>query len=343
MNEGEQAKRLKKKKRAKRIRKLVAWLIVLVLLAGAFWLFVLPGLSAGATITYDRYTASKGSISNSSSFSGTISVVNDETMTNESAATVRKIYVTEGETVVSGQRLMRLSDGEVFKASFGGEVNEIFVSEDDDIAANASLIQIVDFSNLKVTMRVDEYSVSKVSAGQTCEVTVTALGKSFESAITHINRIASGGNATAYYTVTAEFSATENVLPGMAVTVTIPQDEATDVVVLNKDALSFSNGNSAYVLMKNEAGEMEQVSVELGVDNDNFVEIKSGLSQGDTVYVKVETSAASQGGLASLFSSLTGGSTQTTTTSNMPGNMPSGMGGDFGGPSGGNFSGGPSR
>lgn len=333
-------KAIKKKKRSKRIKKLVGWLVFLGLLAGAFYLFVYPELSASATTTYDSYTAANGTISNSMSFSGSISVVNSETLTSESAATVRKIYVAEGDAVVAGQKLMRLSDGEVFKADFDGQVNEISVAEDDDIAANASLIQIVDFSNLKVSMRVDENSVSKVSVGMACEVTVTALSQTFDSTITHINRIASGNNTSVYYTVTAEFSGTESVLPGMQVTVVIPEEEASNVVILNKDAVSSDAGNSAYVLMKNDADEMEKVTVELGVSNDSFVEIKSGLSEGDVVYVQVKTSASSASGLASLFSSLTGGTTTqttTTTTSGFPGggNMPSGMGG---GPSG--FSGG---
>ena len=332
MSEKEQAKKNNRKKRGKHIRKLIGWLVFLALLAGAFYLFVLPGLKASATTTYNSYTTSRGSISNSMSFSGTISVVNDETMTSEAAATVRRIYVSEGETVITGQKLMRLSDGELFKAGFDGEVNEISVTEGDDIAANATLIEIVDFSNLKVSMRVDEYSVSKVSVGQACSVSITALGQTFDSAITHINRISSGGNSTAYYTVTAEFSATESVLPGMAVTVTIPEEEADNVVILNRDALSFGAGNSAYVLMKNDAGEMEQVSVEVGVDNDNYVEIKSGLSEGDTVYVEIETATDSSSGLASLFSSLSGGTTETT-TSTTSGFTPS-MGGDMGSMSG---------
>jgi len=335
MTEAEKNKKIKKKKRARRIKKLIGWLIFLLLLAGAFYLFVLPDLNASATTTYNSYTATTGSISNSLSFSGSISVVNDETMTAEAATTVRKIYVEEGESVTMGQKLMRLSDGELFKADFDGEVNEISVEEGDEVSANASLIQIVDFTNLKVSMRVDEYSVSSLSTGEACTITVTALGQSFDSSITHINRISSGGNSTAYYTVTAEFLGTENVLPGMQVTVTIPEEEATDVVILNKDALSFTTGNSAYVLMQNEDGQMEQVAVEVGVDNDNYVEITSGLEAGDTVYVVVESDTSSSTGLASLFSSLTGGSSQQS------GDMPSFSGGSnssFSG--GGNFSGG---
>ena len=334
MMEADKNKALRKKKRARRRKKLIGWGILLLLLAGAFWLFVLPGLKAGATTTYSSYTATKGTISNSMSFSGSISVVNNETMTAEAAATVRKIYVLEGDSVVVGQKLMRLSDGEIFKAGFDGQVNEISVAEGDEVTENASLIQIVDFSNLKVSMRVDEYSVSKVSVGQACRVTVKALSQTFDSTITHINRIASSTNSTVYYTVTAEFTGAEQVLPGMQVTVTIPEEEASNAVILNRDALSFGAGNNAYVLMKNAAGEMEQTEVTLGVDNDNYVEIVSGLNEGDTVYVKVETSAESAGGLASLFSSLTGGSTQQTgSTTNTAGGMggPPDMGSNFGG------------
>ena len=94
--------------------------------------------------------------------------------------------------------------------------------------------------------------------------------------------------------------------------------------------------------MKDENGEMQQVSVEVGVDNDNYVAILSGLKDGDTVYKQVETKASSAGGLMGIFSSLGGGM-------QMPGggmdfgggggmdfgNMPSGFGGGGSGGGGG--------
>ena len=92
-------------------------------------------------------------------------MVNDETLSAEAAVTVRKIYVTEGETVVTNQRLIRLSNGEILKAGFDGEVNEITVEEGDEVSANESLIEIVDFENLQVSLRVDEYSMANVSVG----------------------------------------------------------------------------------------------------------------------------------------------------------------------------------
>lgn len=136
---------------------------------------------------------------------------------------------------------------------------------------------------------------------------MTALGRTFDSKIAHINRIASGGGNTAYYTVTAELVVTSDVLPGMAATVTIPQEEAVDTVILNKSALSFERNNSAYVLMYDDQQVLQHVPVTLGLDNDNYVEITSGLKAGDVVYVEVQTKAESTNLLTTLFSSFGGG------------------------------------
>ncbi|OPZ68331.1 MAG: macrolide transporter subunit MacA [Firmicutes bacterium ADurb.Bin467] len=298
-----------KKKWRRRLKKLIALAVLPAILAGAFYLFALPALKASATTTYDSYTAVVGTISNSMDFTGTIAAKNSETLTASSAGTVRKIYVSEEQKVKEGDRLMRLSSGETLKASFDGTVNQISVAEEDEVVAGASLIQIVDFSNLRVSMRVDEYDISKVSVGLACSVTVTALDLTFDSKLAHINRMPSSSGSTAYYTVTAEVDGADGALPGMQVTVTIPEEEAIDAVILNKDALSFDMRNSAYVLKRNDAGEMEQVYVETGVDNDNFVEIKSGLSAGDAVYA-VAKSDASSSGLSGLLSGLFGDRTE---------------------------------
>lgn len=301
----------RKSKGRKLVKKLLIWLILLALAGGAFYLFALPKLNAGATTTYSAYEATIGNISNNKSFSGNVSVKNSETLSPESDAIVRQIYVKEEETVKEGQKLMRLSNGETLKAGFDGRVNEIGVEIGDSVTASTSLIQIVDFSNLKVSMRVDEYGINDLSVGQPCRVTVKALDLDFDSSISHINRISSSNGNTAYYTVTAELEVTDKVLPGMQVTVTIPKEEAVDAVILNKSALSFDQRNSAYVLTRNEAGEMQTQYVEIGVDNDNYVEIRKGLKAGDKVYIKEEKREAATG-LASLFSNMGGGSQRNT-------------------------------
>ena len=156
----------KYKKRFLRLKRLLIWLVLLGIALLAVRFILLPRLEAGVTITYNSYAARIGTISNAMSFSGSISVQNNETISADAAATVRQIYVAEGDRVTRGQRLMRLSTGDTLKASFDGEVNKISVQVGDEVGSGASLIQIVDFENMQVSMRVDEYSISDLKVGQ---------------------------------------------------------------------------------------------------------------------------------------------------------------------------------
>ena len=63
-----------KKTRKRRFKKLIIWLIVLLLLAGIAW-YGYGMLKQEYTTVYDSYTASVGSISNSLSFSGNLSLI----------------------------------------------------------------------------------------------------------------------------------------------------------------------------------------------------------------------------------------------------------------------------
>jgi len=338
----------KQRKRKRLIRRILFWIIFLAALAAAARFILWPKLTAGATITYDKYTARVGTITNALTFSGSVSVKNNETHTAEGAATVRQIFVTEEQPVRKDDKLMRLSDGTNIKASFDGQVNAISVEVGDEVGMGENLIQIVDFNNMTVSLRVDEYDISSVSVGQKCNVTVTAIGETFPSTISHINRVSSSMGNTAYYTVTAELTVSENVLPGMQATVSIPQEEALNSVLLRQDALSFESNNSAYVLMYDENKELQHVPVELGISNDSYVEIIAGVKDGDEVY-KVAKTDTSSGGLFSSLASMMGGDSSFGGGGFGGGSMPSGdfsfPGGGFGGGGmgGGSFGGGRRR
>lgn len=327
------AKRIKKKSI---VRRIIKWLIALIILGilGVVGYYVwLPMLKASVTTTYDTYSATTGTISNSLSFSGSVNVISSEYLTAPASDTVRDIYVKSGDDVKKGDKIIRLSTGDTIKANFDGSINSISVEAGDSVSGGAQLCQVVDFSNMKVTMRVDEYDISEVFEGQECTVTVTALEKSFPASISHINRISASSGSVAYYTVTASVEVTEDVLPGMQVTVSIPKEEAKDVVVLKMDALSFDAFNSAFVYVMNETGEMEQRYVEVGVDNGNYVEIKSGLTAGESVYVEVEEEVSASTGLADLLGGLMGGTQingQSGGRGSFSGSMPN-MGGFTGG------------
>lgn len=292
---------MKKKKR--RWGRRIALVLFLAVLGLGVYFIGLPMVKASVTTTYDTYSATIGSISNSLSFSGSFAAINTETLYAESSATVRTLYVSQGDDVAAGDKILRLSDGETVKAEISGRVNALNVAEGDSVDQNTALAQIVDFSNMQVSIRIDEYDISEVVVGQACTVTATAKETSYQSEISSINYVSSSGGNVAYYTAIAKVEVDEGIYPGMQATVTIPQEQAENVVILNMSALSFAADNSAYVYRMDEAGELYEQAVEVGVNNGNYVEIVSGLNEGDTVYVEVEqeTTSAAAGLLSSLF------------------------------------------
>ena len=106
------------------IRKIIVTLLVLALL-GAGGLYAYDKLKQEYTVTYDGYTATVGTISNSLSFSGTLQFIDSKTYTASSSTTVREIYVQAGDAVKKGQNLLRLTNGKTFTADFDGKVNTV--------------------------------------------------------------------------------------------------------------------------------------------------------------------------------------------------------------------------
>ena len=312
----------KKKKRKRRIRRWIALALVLALAGGTGWLIVRK-LQRDYTVTYDAYTTSIGTISNSLSYSGSMQLVNNTTYTAGDTVKVREVYVRAGDHVSEGDRLMRLSNGTTLTAEFDGTVNKVGAEKGDEIEKDGALVQVADFGNMEVSFRIGESDISQVSVGQEVRVTVASAGVAFNSSVKSIDYASYTGNSVAYYTAVVEVdtSGTAGIYPGMQATVTIPKEEVRDVVILKMDAISTAMDNSAYVYVQAEDGTMTEQPITVGVSNGNYAEVKEGLNDGETVYVVAKTEENDGGLLSGLFG---------TQQVNIPaggGNRPSGFGG----------------
>ncbi|MBO7663618.1 MAG: HlyD family efflux transporter periplasmic adaptor subunit [Clostridia bacterium] len=322
--------RKKKRSRKKTVRRIIWTVVILALLGTGAWLGYTK-LRADYQVTYDAYTATTGSISNSLNFSGSMQLINSRAYTASGDQKVKDVYVSVGQKVAKGAKLIRLSGGETLTADFDGTVSAVEVETGDEVASGAALLTLADFDHMKVSVRIGESDISSVAVGDACRVTVSSAGASYDAAINAIDYATYSGNNVAYYTATilVDTGKNANVYPGMQATVTVPQEEANNVIVLKMDALSTARDNTAFVFKQAADGTMTESPVTVGVSNGNYVEIKSGLTEGETVY-KVAPKTETQTGLAGLFSGLFG-SQQVNQQQNAmrPGNMPNGQNGNW--------------
>jgi len=295
---------LRKKRRL--LRQLI-FLLLLIAVIGAAGAYIVPLMRPAQTPAYTSYTVQRGSIATDKSFSASIDVLYSETHQNTSRAeSIREIYVKNGQTVEKGDKLMLLDNGTLLKAGLDGTITSL---NDDTTAVlrnNTQLIQICDLANLQVSLSIDEYDVRNIAAGQKCIVTIVPLGVDFEAEITHVDRVPASSGQVAHYTAAAKLTVPSNVLPGMTASVTMPDEAAENVLLLDMAALSFDEQKQPYVLIQ-DGDTYAQVPVATGLSDGVQVEIVSGLSEGDTVWAVSGTKAVEKGfSLGELYKQIVG-------------------------------------
>lgn len=187
-------------------------------------------------------------------------------------------------------------DNYTITAPISGQVITKSVKEGDTISRNSgssdtTLAVIYDLSQLTFEMSVDELDVRSVQVGQKVSVTADALeGQTFTGTVTNVSLESVQSNGVTNYPVTVTLDETGDLLPGMNVDGVILLDQTEDALMIPIDSLM--RGNRVYVkddTVKEAAGSVpagfRAVEVETGLTNDDYVEIVSGLSEGEEVYV----------------------------------------------------------
>lgn len=136
---------------------------------------------------------------------------------------------------------------------------------------------------MTVTVTVDESDILTLELGQTVSVTVASVQEdAFSGTLTEINKTASDGSYSAVVTLEKQ----EGMLAGMTAQVSVQIQGGYDAVLIPVAALhKTSTGAYVYTGYNEEYQEYTgKVDVVIGLENSTYVEIKSGLSEGDTVY-----------------------------------------------------------
>lgn len=235
---------------------------------------------------------------------------------------------------------------------------------DNTNGANTMCV-IYDLSKLTFDMSVDELDVKSLETGMAVEVTCDALeGETYYGTITNISLEGTTSGGVTTYPVTVTIEETGNLIPGMNIDAAIITASAEgalsvpsaavqrgNIVYVTKDspsaanALPSANQEQGEQTSQKDSGQqgvtMAQqnvpegyvaVQVETGISDDNYIQITSGLQEGDQVAISnVRSSSSSSsaegmmGGMGGMSGAMPGG---------MSGGMPGGgaMGGGGGGP-----------
>ncbi len=233
--------------------------------------------------------------------------------------------------------------------------------------SNEVLCSIYDLSYLTMTLSVDELDIADIEVGQTVSVVADAVeDQTYTGVVTKVSVAGTSSGSATTYPVTIRIDETDGLLPGMSVDATIELGSAEDVlaipaaalnrgdtVLVTADSPSAANAETvqstdaeelpesteapAATEVPAEDGETEQqyvsIPVTTGISDGSYIEITSGLQEGDVV-VYIPTSSSSDSSFPMMGGGGMGGG-------GMPGGgMPGGGMGGGGMPGGGGGPGG---
>lgn len=167
-----------------------------------------------------------------------------------------------------------------------------------DGSASGTLAVIYDLSCLKMKMNVNELDIGKVQVGQTVEITAAALpGQTFTGQVEKVSVNGTTTNGFTTYPVTITVSEYGGLKPGMNVSATILCETAENVLCVPVGAVD----RGSTVLVPGEGAmtedgtavadpsKLEERTVALGFNDEAYIEITSGLEEGDTVLISSQT------------------------------------------------------
>lgn len=276
--------------------------------------------NAGGLTTAQAATASVNGVS--SIASANFAYQAERTLTTQAAGTVSAIRVQEGSFVdkdtilieltgddlsesiqsasetlqsaqISLQNTQDIMDRYTITAPIGGTIIEKTAKQGDAITSGSTLCTIYDLSYLEMVINVDELQISSMSVGQKVQVTADAVpNKTYVGTVTRVSMKGTVSGGTTTYPVTIQLDDIDGLRPGMNANAEIVVAEASNALTIPNAAIVRGNyvlvsqnspsAANADTSMDSPAGYV-YVPVKIGVSDDDYTEILSGLTEDDTI------------------------------------------------------------
>ncbi len=241
--------------------------------------------------------------------------------------TIDTIYYDDNDSVASGAKLFyvtgRIPSAELQQALYTydeartaldnaltDQENLTIKAPIDGVvtAVNASVGQLLDegstaavtlqsASEFNVVASVDELDIVNVSVGQNVDVEIDAYpNQTFTGTVKKISGVGTVSGGVATYSVTVALDEAPGLMDGMTASINIVTTDIQDALLVPVEAVSTSN-NQNYVTLA--SGQTANVTI--GASNDEYVQILSGLEEGDSVLIKRDASSSSSTSQAQGF------------------------------------------
>lgn len=175
------------------------------------------------------------------------------------------------------------------KAPFSGYIADCELSVGSYVNAGQKCMKLIDISRIRIVAEVTETQMAKIKVGNSAEVEFVAYpGEVFKGVVVEVNPYIDIERRLGKVIVEIN-NIGEKIKPGMFGNVRIQGEVYRGVLIVPKKAVVMRDNRPVifvYQSVGDEMGLSKWFYVELGRENEQYYEIKSGINAGDTIIVE---------------------------------------------------------
>lgn len=168
----------------------------------------------------------------------------------------------------------------VIKAPISGVISDKNVDIGQMATQSTVFAKVNDISSVYATIQVPQEKINTVNIGQTATVTVDGNDATYNGTV-QSKELSADTTSRVFNCKIKIDNSDKSLLPGVYAKVNLVSDEKTNIIMVPISALAGSDGD--YYVFTNDNGTAKQQKVTIGETNQNDVEIKSGVQDGEQI------------------------------------------------------------
>lgn len=164
---------------------------------------------------------------------------------------------------------------------FNGIVSSVDVVEGQTVTEGTPLFTLESLEKVKATISVSKYDLEKIAVGQKAKVTIN--GKEYDGTLSAINKIAKANQSgTPMVNVDIHIeNPDDNIFLGIEAKVSLETAKKEKILLVPVECVnSDMNGDFCWIVVD---GKVARREIETGISTDTYMEILSGLNEGDKI------------------------------------------------------------
>ncbi|MEJ0021182.1 MAG: efflux RND transporter periplasmic adaptor subunit [Candidatus Doudnabacteria bacterium] len=173
----------------------------------------------------------------------------------------------------------------IISAPISGQITSVDIKLGEQVTALKEAIVLLDENSLHVESDIPESSIDLVQPDQSIDMTLDAFGpdKHLTGQVISIDPASIVDSGVIEFRVISSLPVDPSIKPGMTVNLSILIAEKSDTLAIPNRLINTNGDKKIVTVLKN--SKPQDIEIQTGLVGDNYSEVISGLSEGDTVVV----------------------------------------------------------